>query len=86
MRVFKNAVDGRVLNHPSASLKENCRERRVDGREGGREEGREGGEEMCRERRKKIFICEAMLAACCFSLASSFHLSGGEVGGRGRTL
>lgn len=34
MRLFKNAVGGRALNHPSASLKENCGVRRTEGREG----------------------------------------------------
>lgn len=77
MRLFKNAVGGRALNHPSASLKENWSENHGGGGEGGREGG---GEE--------IFVCEAALAACCFYLASSLHLSlsGGEVGCGGRTL
>ena len=44
------------------------------GREGGKERrGREG-------RREEIFVCEATLAACCSSLASSSHLSGSGVG------
>lgn len=37
MRLFKNAVGGRALNHPSASLKENCGVRCMEGKEGGRE-------------------------------------------------
>lgn len=45
MRLFKNAVGGRALNHPSASLKENCGVRCMEGREGGSEE---------------IFVCEAV--------------------------
>lgn len=75
MRLFKNAV-GRESSQSSLSITEGKlrSERHVGGREGGKERrGREG-------RREEIFVCEATLAACCSSLASSFHLSGSGVG------